>query len=157
MLPRACARLAEAAAVSAPAPGPAAVHAGARGAHRQSLLPVAAQAGVMDRGANGAAGLPTIRGARARLMIATAMEDLAQCLLAEGKPLPSPDTGADADAGLIELVPLPVRVGASRVWNGTNRSPIPGNAAAVWIARADATHPASGLRGPLARLQRFGR
>jgi predicted RNase H-like HicB family nuclease len=37
--------------------------------------------------------------ADARLTIASAMEDLAQCLLEEGKPLPAPnpDTAADAD------------------------------------------------------------
>jgi predicted RNase H-like HicB family nuclease len=51
--------------------------------------------------------------ADARLMIASAMEDLAQCLLEEGKPLPTPnaDTAA-ADADLIELVPLSIHVGA---------------------------------------------
>ena len=42
----------------------------------------------------------------ARLMIASAVEDLAQCLLEEGKPLPTPDPAADAEADLIELVPL---------------------------------------------------
>jgi predicted RNase H-like HicB family nuclease len=51
----------------------------------------------------------------ARLMIASAMEDLAQCLLEEGKPLPIPDPYASADADLIELVPLSVQVGAPRV------------------------------------------
>ena len=51
----------------------------------------------------------------ARLMIASAMEDLAQVLLEEGKPLPTPDAGAAApDADLIELVPLSVHVGAPR-------------------------------------------
>ena len=50
-----------------------------------------------------------------RLMIASAMEDLAQCLLEEGKPLPTPNPDAAADADLIELVPLTVHVGASRV------------------------------------------
>ena len=49
----------------------------------------------------------------ARLMIASAMEDLAQLLLEEGKPLPTPRTDAAApDASLIELVPLSVHVGA---------------------------------------------
>jgi len=53
--------------------------------------------------------------ADARLMIASAMEDLAQCLLEEGKPLPTPDPdAAAADADLIELVPLSVHVGALR-------------------------------------------
>jgi predicted RNase H-like HicB family nuclease len=50
----------------------------------------------------------------ARLMIASAMEDLAQCLLDEGKPLPIPDPHATADADLVELVPLTVHVGALR-------------------------------------------
>jgi predicted RNase H-like HicB family nuclease len=51
----------------------------------------------------------------ARLMIASAMEDLAQLLLEEGKPLPTPDSAASAsDADLIELVPLSVHVGATR-------------------------------------------
>ena len=51
----------------------------------------------------------------ARLMIASAMEDLAQILLEEGKPLPIPNPDATADADLIELVPLSVHVGAPRV------------------------------------------
>jgi hypothetical protein len=45
---------------------------------------------------------------------ASAMEDLAQCLLEEGKPLPAPNPDAAADADLIELVPLSVHVGAPR-------------------------------------------
>ena len=49
--------------------------------------------------------------ADARLMIASAMEDLAQCLLEEGKPFPIPNPNAAADADLIELVPLSVHVG----------------------------------------------
>ena len=52
--------------------------------------------------------------ADARLMIASAVEDLAQCLLDEGKPLPIPNPDATADADLIELVPLSVHVGAPR-------------------------------------------
>jgi len=52
----------------------------------------------------------------ARLMIASAMEDLAELLLEHGKPLPTPNPDASAaDADLIELVPLLVHVGASRV------------------------------------------
>ena len=48
----------------------------------------------------------------ARLMIASAMEDMAQILLEEGKPLPIPAAEApQSDAGLIELVPLSVHVG----------------------------------------------
>jgi predicted RNase H-like HicB family nuclease len=51
----------------------------------------------------------------ARLMIASAMEDLAQLLLEEGNPLPIPNPDAAAsDADLIELVPLSVHVGAPR-------------------------------------------
>jgi len=49
----------------------------------------------------------------ARLMIASAMEDLAQSLLEEGKALPTPNPEAAADADLIELVPLSVHVGTS--------------------------------------------
>jgi predicted RNase H-like HicB family nuclease len=52
--------------------------------------------------------------ADARLMIASVMEDLAQCLLEEGKPLPVHNPGATVEADLIELVPLSVHVGASR-------------------------------------------
>ena len=52
----------------------------------------------------------------ARLMIASAMKDLAELLLEEGKPLPTPNPEAcAADADLIELVPLSMHVGASRV------------------------------------------
>jgi predicted RNase H-like HicB family nuclease len=50
----------------------------------------------------------------ARLMIASAMEDLAQCLLEEGKPLPTSNPDAAADADLIELLPLSVHAGAPR-------------------------------------------
>lgn len=53
--------------------------------------------------------------ADARLMIGSAMEDLAQLLLEEGKPLPTPAADAPpSDADLIELVPLSVHVGARR-------------------------------------------
>jgi len=52
--------------------------------------------------------------ADARLMIASAMEDLAECLLEEGKPLPTPNADAAAEADLIEIVPLSVHVGAQR-------------------------------------------
>jgi predicted RNase H-like HicB family nuclease len=48
----------------------------------------------------------------ARLMISSALEDLAQALLEEGKPLPKPSEDAQsADADLIELVPLSVYAG----------------------------------------------
>jgi predicted RNase H-like HicB family nuclease len=51
----------------------------------------------------------------ARLMISSALEDLAQLLLEEGKPLPAPSPDATApEADLIELVPLTVQVGALR-------------------------------------------
>jgi len=51
----------------------------------------------------------------ARLMIASAMEDLAQVLLEEGRPLPIPSPeAAGPDADLIEVVPLSVHVGTSR-------------------------------------------
>jgi predicted RNase H-like HicB family nuclease len=49
----------------------------------------------------------------ARLMIASALEDLAQGLLEEGKPLPVPSGAAhNPDADLIELVPLSVYAGS---------------------------------------------
>ena len=52
----------------------------------------------------------------ARMTIASATEDLAELLLEEGKPLPAPNPDPSAaDADLIELVPLSVHVGASRV------------------------------------------
>ena len=48
----------------------------------------------------------------ARLMIASALEDLAQALLEEGKALPVPSGDAhSSDADLIELVPLSVHAG----------------------------------------------
>jgi predicted RNase H-like HicB family nuclease len=51
----------------------------------------------------------------ARLMIASALEDLARLLLEEGKPLPVPSPDASArDADLIELVPLSVYVATAR-------------------------------------------
>jgi predicted RNase H-like HicB family nuclease len=51
----------------------------------------------------------------ARLMIASAMEDLAQALLEEGHPLPLPNPDASApDADLVELLPLTVMAGALR-------------------------------------------
>ena len=53
--------------------------------------------------------------ADARLMIASAMEELAQSLLEDGKALPTPNPHAAADADLIELIPLTVRVGTLRV------------------------------------------
>ncbi len=53
--------------------------------------------------------------ADARLMVSSALEDLAQMLLEEGKPLPRPNPDASApEADLVELVPLSVEVGAWR-------------------------------------------
>lgn len=53
--------------------------------------------------------------ADARLMIASALEDLAQLLLEEGKPLPVPSEGAHSpDADLIELFPLSVHAGTAQ-------------------------------------------
>jgi len=50
----------------------------------------------------------------ARLMIASALEDLAQALLEEGKPLPVPSEDAHTiEADLIELVPLSVHAGTA--------------------------------------------
>jgi len=49
----------------------------------------------------------------ARLMIASALEELARLLLEEGKPLPVPGPDASApDADLVELIPLSVHAGA---------------------------------------------
>lgn len=42
----------------------------------------------------------------ARMIIASAMEDLAQCLLEEGRPLPVPQFVAVSGAGRVELVRL---------------------------------------------------
>jgi predicted RNase H-like HicB family nuclease len=50
----------------------------------------------------------------ARLMIASAIEDLAQALIEEGKPLPIPSEDAHRpEADLIELVPLSVHAGTA--------------------------------------------
>jgi hypothetical protein len=48
-------------------------------------------------------------------MIASALEDLAQCRLEEGSPLPIPNPDATAETDLIELVPLSVHTGVTRV------------------------------------------
>jgi predicted RNase H-like HicB family nuclease len=51
----------------------------------------------------------------ARLMIASAMEDLAEVMLEEGKTLPAPNPEADAqDADLVELIPLSIHAGTVR-------------------------------------------
>lgn len=53
--------------------------------------------------------------ADARLMISSAMEELADLLLEEGKLLPQPNPeAASPDADLIELIPLSIAVGTSR-------------------------------------------
>jgi predicted RNase H-like HicB family nuclease len=53
--------------------------------------------------------------ADARLMIASAIQELAEALLEEGKPLPRPDPMVSApDADLIELVPVSVEGGVPR-------------------------------------------
>jgi len=53
--------------------------------------------------------------ADARVMIASALEEMAQMLLEEGRPLPVPNSEASApDADLVELVPLSVEAGVSR-------------------------------------------
>jgi hypothetical protein len=50
----------------------------------------------------------------ARLMIASALEDMAQLLLEEGKPLPVPrEEVQNRDADLIGLVALSVHAGAA--------------------------------------------
>ena len=52
--------------------------------------------------------------ADARVMIASALEDLAQALLEEGKPLTAPsDDEHTPDADLIELVPLSIHAGSA--------------------------------------------
>jgi predicted RNase H-like HicB family nuclease len=53
--------------------------------------------------------------ADARVMVASALQDMAQLYLEEGKPLPVPNpdvTAADAD--LIELLPVSVEAGVSK-------------------------------------------
>jgi predicted RNase H-like HicB family nuclease len=53
--------------------------------------------------------------ADARLMIASALEDMAQTHLEDGKPLPVPNPDVTAvDADLIELLPLSVEAGVAR-------------------------------------------
>ncbi len=53
--------------------------------------------------------------ADARVMIASALEDIAQMHLEEGRALPVPNPNATvADADLIELLPLSVEAGAPK-------------------------------------------
>ena len=52
----------------------------------------------------------------ARVMIASALEDMAQMLLEEGRPLPIPDAqAASGEADLVELLPLTVEAGTTRL------------------------------------------
>jgi predicted RNase H-like HicB family nuclease len=51
----------------------------------------------------------------ARTMIASALEDMAESYLEEGRPLPTPSaTATDPEADYIELIPLSVAAGATR-------------------------------------------
>ena len=53
--------------------------------------------------------------ADARAMIASALEDMAELYLEEGRPLPTPSaTATDPEADLVELIPLSVAAGAVR-------------------------------------------
>ena len=53
--------------------------------------------------------------ADARTMIASALEEMAESYLAEGRPLPTPSAAAtDPEADYIELIPLSVAAGAMR-------------------------------------------
>lgn len=59
--------------------------------------------------------------ADARLMIASALDDIARIYLDEGKalPLPAPDASSD-NADLIELLPLSVAAGMAKLSSGTS-------------------------------------
>ncbi|MGH9784037.1 MAG: type II toxin-antitoxin system HicB family antitoxin [Terriglobia bacterium] len=51
----------------------------------------------------------------ARRMIASALEDMAELYLDEGRPLPMPsETATDPETDFVELIPLSVAVGAMR-------------------------------------------
>lgn len=53
--------------------------------------------------------------ADARAMIASALEEMAESYLEEGRPLPAPsETAAGSEADYIELIPLSVAAGATR-------------------------------------------
>jgi predicted RNase H-like HicB family nuclease len=53
--------------------------------------------------------------ADARVMIASALEEMAQVYLEEGKALPRPTTeSAASDADLVELIPLAIEAGVHR-------------------------------------------
>jgi len=48
-------------------------------------------------------------------MIASALEEMADLYLEEGRPLPTPSaTAADPEADYVELIPLSVAAGATR-------------------------------------------
>jgi len=53
--------------------------------------------------------------ADARAMIASALEEMAEFYLEEGRPLPTPSAAAtDPEADCVELIPLSVAAGAMR-------------------------------------------
>ena len=53
--------------------------------------------------------------ADARRMIASALEDMAELYLDEGRPLPTPSaTATDPEADFVELIPLSVAAGVMR-------------------------------------------
>lgn len=53
--------------------------------------------------------------ADARAMIASALEEMAESYLEEGRPLPVPSaTAMDPEADYVELIPLSVAAGATR-------------------------------------------
>jgi predicted RNase H-like HicB family nuclease len=53
--------------------------------------------------------------ADARAMIVSALEEMAESYLEEGRPLPKPSpTATDPEADYVELIPLSVASGASR-------------------------------------------
>ena len=53
--------------------------------------------------------------ADARRMIASALEDMAELYLDEGRPLPTPcPTATDPEADLVELIPLSINAGVMR-------------------------------------------
>jgi len=53
--------------------------------------------------------------ADARAMIASALEEMAESYLDEGRPLPAPsESAADSEADYIELIPLSVAAGMTR-------------------------------------------
>jgi predicted RNase H-like HicB family nuclease len=58
--------------------------------------------------------------ADARAMIASALEEMAELYLEEGRPLPVPSpAAADPEADYVELIPLTIAVGATRPVSAT--------------------------------------